>query len=69
MNKKDLIKALRSNMKLYGYVAYSRYVPYSRYDGGYFQMVKSDFLHSVLQSPDDSMYDTVTITDGIIYIN
>lgn len=61
--KKELIKALKSNKKLYGNVVYSSN------DSGYFQMVKSDFLEAVLKMEDDTDFSNIDINEKSIYIN
>lgn len=63
VSKQELVKALRSNKKLYAYV------PYNDNDGGYYQMVKSDFLDSILEMDDDTDFSNITINEKSIYIN
>jgi len=63
VTKKTLLKALRSSKKVYGYVAYSAN------DGGYMQLIKSEFLKLVSDMPEDTDYSNVSINDKSIYIN
>ena len=61
--KKELIKALKSSKKLYAYVHYNDD------DGIYCQMVKSEFLNTVLQMEDDINFSNIWINEKSIYIN
>lgn len=63
MTKKELIKELRSNKKLFAYVAYNSD------DGIYCQLVKSDFLNTILQMDDNVDFSNVQISQNHIYIN
>ena len=62
MNKKDLLKLLRTNNKVYIYVAWNSDC------GGYVQLVKSDFMTLMKEHADDMIYN-VDVTVGGIYIN
>ena len=63
MGKIELLKELRSSKKLYTYVAYNDD------NGGYFQMVKSDFIKAVLEMDENADFSNVSVTDNAIYIN
>ena len=61
MNKKEFLKLLRSNRKLYAYVVYNEDC------SDYFQQMKSEWIAMVSREPD--MEYNVTFTDHSIYIN
>lgn len=61
--KKEIIKALKSKRKLYGYVKWSDN------DGGYFTLIKSDFLQFINQLPEDSDFSNIVINPASIYVN
>ena len=62
MTKTELLKELRSSKKLYAYIAYSDN------NGGYFQMIKSDFIKGVLEMDESTDFSNISSTDKVIYI-
>jgi hypothetical protein len=62
MKKKELLKELKSSKKLYAYITYNDG------NGGYFQMVKSDFIESVSKMDDNKEFYNVSVTASTIYI-
>jgi hypothetical protein len=63
MTKAELIKAVtEKDRKVYAYI------PFSNHLKAYVQIVKSDFLKTVKESPADTEFD-FSITDQNIYIS
>lgn len=62
MNKKELLKYLRTSRVVLAYVQYSYGC------GDHFQLVKSNFIKFVKESPNDTTFD-IGITDNAIWVN
>lgn len=63
MDKKTLLEALKRKCKVYAYIQVSDS------SGGYIQLVKTDYMKTVIELSDNETFDNISMLKNAIYIN